>query len=48
MPFSQVLVIIVIMVIKVIKVIKVIAVSYILISYYSQSYNYPAFVWQGP
>jgi len=57
MPFPRVLVIIVIMVImvimvivviKVIKVIKVIAVSHMLISYYPRSYNYPAFVWQGP
>ena len=57
MPFSRVLVIIVIMVIMVImvikvivviKVIKVIAVSHMLISYYPWSYNYPAFVWQGP
>jgi len=54
MPFSRVLVIIVIMVIMVIKVIvvikviKVIAVSHMLISYYPRSYNYPAFVWQGP
>jgi len=50
MPFPWVLVIIVIMVIvviKVIKVIKVIVVSYMLISYYPWSYNYPAFVWQG-
>jgi len=48
MPFPRVLVIIVIIVIKVIKVIKVIAVSHMLISYYPRSYNYPAFVWQGP
>jgi len=38
----------VIKVIIVIMVIKVIRVSHVLISYYSWSYNYPAFVWQGP
>jgi len=42
-----IIVIMVIVVIKVIKVIKVIVVSYMLISYYPWSYNYPAFVWQG-
>jgi len=38
----------VIKVIVVIKVIMVIEVSHVPISYYSRSYNYPAFVWQGP
>jgi len=42
MPFPRVLVIIVIM------VIMVIAVSHVPISYHLRSYNYPAFVWQGP
>jgi len=41
-------VIIVIVVIVVIMVIMVIMVSHVPISTFPRSYNYPAFVWQGP
>jgi len=37
-----------VLVIMVIVVIKVIMVSHVPISSFPRSYNYPAFVWQGP
>jgi len=43
----MIIVIKVIKVIMIIKVIKIIIVSYMLISFFPQFYNYLVFIWQG-